>query len=145
MEEREMRNLMKPQQAPQTFKLKHGRYKVGKMKKPFGFVILALLFSICSCQTKISSGQIAFYSTRDGHHEIYVINVDGSNLHRLTFGDANNLCPDYSPDGKQIVFQTNRNGNYEIYIMNSDGSNQRRLTSHPAGEYWPSWAKKSGK
>ena len=103
------------------------------------------MFSVFSSQTKQGGEQIIFYSTRDGHHEIYIIDVDGSNLRRLTIGDANNLCPDCSSDGEKIVFESDRDGNEEICVMNTDGSNQQRLTSHPADEYWPSWAKKAEK
>jgi Tol biopolymer transport system component len=85
-------------------------------------------------------GRIAFYSTRDGHHEIYVIDADGGNLRRLTFGDANNNCPAWSPDGKKIAFLSDRDGNDEIYVMNADGSNQTRLTFTPFPEHHVSWS-----
>ncbi|MHC4676416.1 MAG: TolB family protein, partial [Planctomycetota bacterium] len=85
-------------------------------------------------------GRIAFYSTRHGHHEIYAIDSDGANLRRLTFGDANNQCPAWSPDGKKIAFLSDRDGNEEIYIMNADGSDQARLTFTPFPEHHIAWS-----
>ena len=39
---------------------------------------------------------LAFDSDIDGDYEIYVINLDGSGLTRLTDNDANDTCPDWS-------------------------------------------------
>lgn len=86
------------------------------------------------------SGKIVFQSNRDGDWEIYVMNVDGSNLAQLTHNGANDEYPVWSPDGSQIAFQTNRDGNYEIYVMNADGSQPRNLTNHPADDYSPGWS-----
>lgn len=81
--------------------------------------------------------KIAFRSERDGNWEIYIMNVDGSGVRRLTNDPAREDMPRWSPDGKQIVFRSERDGNQEIYIMNSDGSHQRRLTNHPAKDSNP--------
>ncbi|HEX9921067.1 MAG TPA: protein kinase, partial [Anaerolineae bacterium] len=43
---------------------------------------------------------IAFMSNRDENWEIYVVNVDGSNLQRLTNNPANDGLPTWSPDGR---------------------------------------------
>jgi len=83
--------------------------------------------------------KIAFRSERDGNWEIYVMNVDGSNIRRLTNNMARDDMPRWSPDGKQIVFRSERDGNQEIYLMNSDGSNQRRLTNNDAKDSEPSF------
>ena len=61
--------------------------------------------------------KIAFGTDRDGNYEIYVMNVDGSNLINLTNNAATDYYPSWSPEGTKIAFGTNRDGNYEIYVM----------------------------
>ncbi|MEK7273727.1 MAG: DPP IV N-terminal domain-containing protein, partial [Candidatus Desantisbacteria bacterium] len=73
-------------------------------------------------------GKIAFVSNRNGSNEIYVMNADGTNQTRLTYGNYNNYTPSFSFDGGKVVFVSDRTGNNEIYIMDADGTNQKRLT-----------------
>ncbi|HEX7297295.1 MAG TPA: hypothetical protein VF251_16205, partial [Pyrinomonadaceae bacterium] len=74
--------------------------------------------------------QIVFVSTRDATGEVYSINVDGTNLKRLTFDAGSESHPAFSPDGTQILFNSNReNENVDVYVMNVDGSNPRKVTN----------------
>jgi len=101
-------------------------------------------------QAPAAAGEIAFYSERDGNAEIYVVNADDTGWRRLTDDPAEDVCPDWSPDGTQLVFITARHDpnptgcfrdcSYEIYVMNADGSNPRRLTDTPANELHPVWS-----
>lgn len=84
--------------------------------------------------------RIVFESTRDGKFAIYTIRRDGSDLKKLTSGDANDEQPRWSPDGKQIVFISDRDGHLQLYLMNSDGSNQRRLTNSTDIDYLPDFS-----
>ncbi len=91
---------------------------------------------------------IAFVSTRDGSPsypywqdaktEIYVMNVDGTAVTRLTNDAAMDVHPAFAPDGKTIVFASNRDsGSYsqkkDIYTMSSNGTGVTRLT-HAEGD-----------
>ena len=85
-------------------------------------------------------GKIVFKSQRDGNHEIYRMDSDGSNVTRLTFNEAIDGVPAWSPNGQQIVFHSDRDGNAEVYVMDADGQNQRNLTRHPASDTFPDWS-----
>ena len=57
----------------------------------------------------------------EGDDEIYLINVDGSDLQRITYDDYGSNYLAWSPDGQEIAFTTP-----ELYILNlSDGSSRR--------------------
>ena len=85
--------------------------------------------------------QIAFMSGRDGNPEIYAMNVDGSNIRRLTNNQAGDSSPTWSPSGSQIAFTSDRTGKAQIYVMNSaDGSGVRRLTVNESEADRPTWS-----
>jgi YD repeat-containing protein len=86
-----------------------------------------------------SEGKIAFSSNRDGNHEIYLMNADGSGVTRLTNNTASDTLPSFSPDGSKIAFVSDRDGNPEIYVMNADGTGQTRLTNHLADDSAPAF------
>lgn len=74
-------------------------------------------------------------NNRRGHHDLYTINVDGTNLTRLTRGANNAYSRSWSPDGRRIVFnsQVRLNGSDpgygELRIIDADGRHLRILTS----------------
>jgi len=88
-----------------------------------------------------SSGRIAFVSNRDGNSEIYVMNVDGTGLTRLTNDPAVDDYPAWSPDGSRIAFTSTRDGHNNIYVMNADGTGVTQLTTSTRtfGSQAPAW------
>jgi hypothetical protein len=73
--------------------------------------------------------KIAFMSLRDGNWEVYVMNMDGSEVKRLTNNGDTDGLPIWSPDGQTIAFASDRSGEWALWAMNPDGSNQRMLFS----------------
>lgn len=85
----------------------------------------------------LNVGKIVFTEGYDADSEIYVRNVDGSSLTRLTNNSVFDGEPAWSPDGKRIVFSSGHDTTSaafdrwvyvdEIYVINPDGSNLTRL------------------
>ena len=84
--------------------------------------------------------RIAFQSNRDGDHEIYVMDADGSNQTNLTNNPAHDYAPAWSPDGTKIAFYRNPGGNDDVYVMNADGTAQTNLTARPGVDATPDWS-----
>ena len=63
---------------------------------------------------------------------LWLVNADGDDAHQITFGQAGESSPLWSPDGNWISFSAKRNDDKEnqIYIMRSDGGEGRKLTNH---------------
>ena len=68
------------------------------------------------------------------------MNVDGTGLTRLTYNNADDVQPYWSPDGNKIAFQSYRDGQAEVYVMNADGSGQTRLTTNNDYDGEPAWS-----
>ncbi len=74
---------------------------------------------------------IAVMSMQNGNWDIYAINVDGSELIRLTDHPATDGLPTWSPDGQSIAFVSDRDGAWGLWVMDADGGNQRLITALP--------------
>jgi Tol biopolymer transport system component len=89
---------------------------------------------------------IAWYpagsSTLDG--DIYVANIDGSGLRRLTTAEEMDEQPAWSPDGTRIAFRSKRSGDWDIWAMGANGTGQVNLMLNvlPAAstESTPTWS-----
>ena len=87
-----------------------------------------------------ANGKLAFASNRDGNHEVYVMNADGTGQTNLTQNAASDTEPAWSPDGQRLAFTSDRDGNDEVYVMNADGTGQARLTHNAASDSHPAWS-----
>ncbi len=80
-----------------------------------------------------NSQKIAFAGFDKGinRFDIFIMNIDGSKLERLTLQSGDNKGPTYSPNGHLILFHSSRvgtandRGRNQLYIMNADGTEQR--------------------
>jgi Tol biopolymer transport system component len=61
--------------------------------------------------------------------DIWVMNVDGTNLSRLTEAESWDGSPEWSADGGTIYFYSSRNGHERIFKMDADGNGQEPISS----------------
>ncbi len=64
--------------------------------------------------------------------EIFVCNVDGSDLRQITNLGKANWAPFYHPAGKKIIFSSNHHGQrgfqFNLFMINEDGSGLEQIT-----------------
>ncbi len=96
--------------------------------------------SACEPSWSPDGTKVAFQSWEHDPSEIYVMDIDGSNLVQLTDNTYYDDYPRWSPDGEKIVFISRRDGDNDIYVMNADGSNQQRIIDTPTMELFPHWS-----
>ena len=98
--------------------------------------IVILMACFWACYAIPFGAKLSFIPIVIANYEIYTMNADRSNQTRLTFNQAGDFAPAWSPNGRQIVFASFRDDehladigldehNAEIYVMDADGSNQR--------------------
>ena len=85
--------------------------------------------------------QIVFSSTAaGGAAQLYLCNVDGSGLKRVTFSNAIDIEPKFNPKNpREMVLVSGRGGPPQIYKMNADGTDVVRLTSGEGDAVNPAW------
>jgi len=68
------------------------------------------------------------------HGDIWLVDSRGGTARPLTTGDAYDVGPVWSPDGKWIAFASDRHGNRDVYLISRDGGRPHRLTFHSADD-----------
>ncbi|MBT6149165.1 MAG: hypothetical protein HOH74_27255, partial [Gemmatimonadetes bacterium] len=73
--------------------------------------------------------RLAFTSSAfEGNDEIYVIDVDGSNMRQLTADKRFDWNPAWSPDGLRLAMGSERFGGQELLVAGGDFTRQIRVT-----------------
>jgi Tol biopolymer transport system component len=86
------------------------------------------------------TGLIVFSAEINGNRDVYVVDVNGDNMTRLTDHKDWDWSPNWSLDGEKMVFLSMRDGNVEIYSMDANGTSIRRLTNNQSFEGYPVWS-----
>ncbi|HEV2288133.1 MAG TPA: hypothetical protein VGR81_04185 [Candidatus Acidoferrales bacterium] len=72
--------------------------------------------------------KIAFMASYQGDPEVYLADVNGGHMHRLTYSLGVSTSPTWNPKtGQQIIFVSDRAGLPDLYEMSADGSNVQKI------------------
>ena len=82
--------------------------------------LLFLFAPLFSTLARPQKPTIVYQASAPAKWDIYTMDVDGSNVRRLTNGPGNYWHPDWSPDGTRILFSDTSRG--MLAIMDWDGS-----------------------
>jgi len=70
---------------------------------------------------------------------MWIADIDGSRVRRLTDAPAGYNGWSWSPDGRWIAFASDQGGSWDIYKMMASGAALTRLTISPSQDGWPVW------
>jgi dipeptidyl aminopeptidase/acylaminoacyl peptidase len=85
--------------------------------------------------------KIAFSKLVGLNIDVYVKEIYGGAVKRLTTDPAWDGAPTWSPDGTRIAFESDRTGKSQIYVMNAaTGGSLTRITKTATNERYPAWS-----
>ncbi len=82
---------------------------------------------------------IALAASRTDKADIYLANLDGSNIKKIIWGGMN-TDPDFSPDGDFLVYVSNRDGDEDLYLYDLRNDENRIIIENAAQEFAPAFA-----
>lgn len=90
--------------------------------------------------------KLAFSGYFTNDFEVYVVDVDGSNLRNISNHPGRDEWPTWSPDGSRIAFTSDRDGagsvwppdNYAIFTIGADGTGLTRISDFNC--FYPEWS-----
>lgn len=88
--------------------------------------------------------RIAYVSEETGNGDIYMLNLDGSAVERLTVNTDNfDKHPTWSPDGTKIAFWSDMgfNKTRQIWMIDLPTRNLRSLSDNPYNDWDPVWVR----
>ena len=75
------------------------------------------------------------------HMELYICNVDGSNMRQITKLGGANWAPFFHPSGKKVIFASNheykRGFPFNLYMINTDGTGLEKITASGMFDAFP--------
>lgn len=113
--------------------------KILKLRKLFFIAVILFIFPGISSASpgKVSTLLVSRPAVNGNHvafvygEDLWVAEINGSRVRRLTAGGGIETSPAFSPDGTVIAFSATWHGNTDVYIVPSDGGIPKRLTWHP--------------
>ena len=117
-----------------------GAFGIYQMRLSAGSELMPVLADNASnIQAALSPDRtrVVFSSNRATNYDLYLVDVDGRNLQRLTANPGNEGEPAWTPDGKRIVYTATTGATTQIASIALDGSDNRQLTMGPSRNQAP--------
>ena len=89
--------------------------------------------------------RIAFVMAKGKTKDIYTINFDGSDLHRVTDYNSLTVVPRWSADGRLLAFTSYKDGNPDLYLRDLVNGSTKKISSYPGMNIPGSWMKDARK
>jgi tricorn protease len=86
-------------------------------------------------QPAVSARHVAFVYADD----LWLADIDGGNVRRLTSDTGVESNPVFSPDGQTLAFSAQYEGNTDVYVIPVTGGAPTRLTWHPDADVVRGW------
>ena len=111
-------------------------------------VIVSTLGSSCQQSVEVveeprDARKIVFTSnreTRENIFQVFIMDIDGRHVTRLTHDSTNYFCPRFSPDGSHILFSSQNGVDDEIYLMDIKGEHVVNLSNSPGHDRLPQFS-----
>lgn len=97
----------------------------------------------CDSPSWSPSGEWIVFAGRETTKEnmnIFVTDLTGSQIRRLTYKAGDNEDPSWSPDGRFVAFTSTRRGKREVFVMDADGSAPNPLAELKGNSFTPNWS-----
>jgi Tol biopolymer transport system component len=100
------------------------------------FLISITSIGVASQDATCQNQQLAYIAPNEqGHDDIFVANIDGTDERNLTNDNLSEVAPKWSPDGLQIAFTISIGLDEDVEtnaltIINADGNDRRSLYTH---------------
>ncbi|MBN2755495.1 MAG: PD40 domain-containing protein [Candidatus Goldbacteria bacterium] len=75
---------------------------------------------------------------RAGNADIYIMDIDGANLRKITDGASDNTCPIWMLDGKQLIYASKKGDKWSLYTMDTKGENKKKISGDGYNDLNPS-------
>ncbi len=76
--------------------------------------------------------------------DIFVSDIDGKSVKRLTVHQAYDAYPVFSPDGSKIAFTSDRFGHFDVYLVDANGGVPERITYYGSPDLALDWSRQYG-
>src|SRR5437660_7698350 len=104
----------------------------------FSLIALFILASASRAEPDVHDTRLLTFPAVSAHNiafiyadYLWIADLDGRNVRRLTSDVGIESHPVFSPDGKTIAFSAQYDGNMDVYTISVEGGSPKRLTWHP--------------